>query len=119
MSNAAGVRCEAHEGNNNLRVVLGTVLIRPSLIHLLGFVVYLRLAEVEALSYSTAVLSGNLEVSEVGGKCLRSSLAIGSGGVRVARQGRARPASVVVGTHLLGGTALFGGDRIGLTRLLV
>lgn len=42
------------------------MLILHGLIHLLGFVVYLRLAEVEALSYSTALLSGKLEVGEAG-----------------------------------------------------
>ena len=49
-----------------LRVVLGAVLILHGLIHLLGFVVYLRLAEVEALSYSTILLSSKLDVGEAG-----------------------------------------------------
>ena len=41
-------------------------MILQGLIHLLGFVVYLRLAEVEALSYSTILLSSKLDVGEAG-----------------------------------------------------
>ena len=48
------------------RVVLGTVLILHGLIHLLGFIVYWRLAEVEGLAYGTRLLSGSLEVEEAG-----------------------------------------------------
>ena len=41
-------------------------MILQGLIHLLGVVVYLRLAEVEALSYSTILLSSKLDVGEAG-----------------------------------------------------
>jgi hypothetical protein len=51
-----------------LRVVPGTVLILHGLIHLLGFMVYLRLANIESLPYSTALLSGKLEVGEAGAR---------------------------------------------------
>lgn len=48
------------------RVILGTMLILQGLIHLLGFVAYWRLAEVEGLSYGTRLLSGSLEVGHDG-----------------------------------------------------
>lgn len=49
-----------------MRIVLGAILILHGLIHLLGFVAYLRLASIETLSYRTDLLSGALEVGEVG-----------------------------------------------------
>lgn len=48
------------------RVVLGAMLFLHGLVHLLGFVVYWRLAEVEGLSYGTALLAGALEVGVTG-----------------------------------------------------
>ena len=48
------------------RIVLGTMLILHGLIHLLSFVAYWNLAEVEGLSYDTSLLSGSLEVGEAG-----------------------------------------------------
>lgn len=48
------------------RVILGAVFTLHGLIHLLGFAVYWRLAEVEDISYRTALLSGNLPVGEFG-----------------------------------------------------
>jgi hypothetical protein len=48
------------------RIVLGAVLALHDLIHLLGFVVYRRLADVETLSYGTSLLSDALEVGEGG-----------------------------------------------------
>ena len=51
-----------------MRVVPGAVLILHGLMHLLGFMVYLRLANIESLPYSTALLSGKLEVGEVGAR---------------------------------------------------
>ena len=47
-------------GSDVLRVVLGMILILHGLIHLLGLVVYLRLATIGTLPYSTALLSGTL-----------------------------------------------------------
>jgi hypothetical protein len=51
-----------------LRIVLGTILILHGLIHLLGFVAYLHLATIETLPYRTDLLSGALEVGEVGAR---------------------------------------------------
>ena len=51
-----------------LRIVLGTILILHGIIHLLGFVAYLRLATIETLPYRTDLLSGALEVGEVGAR---------------------------------------------------
>jgi len=44
------------------------ILILRGLIHLLGFVVYLRLATIGTLPYSTVLLFGALEVGEAGAR---------------------------------------------------
>lgn len=48
------------------RVAAAAVLAMHGLIHLLGFAVYWRLAEVEGISYRTNLLSGDLPVGEIG-----------------------------------------------------
>lgn len=50
------------------RVILSAVFTLHGLIHLLGFVAYWRLAEVNGLSYGTGLLSGTLEVGGVGAR---------------------------------------------------
>jgi hypothetical protein len=47
-------------------IMLGAVLVLHGLIHVLGFVVYWRLAGVEEISYRTSLLSGYLPVGELG-----------------------------------------------------
>lgn len=51
-----------------MRVAVGVVLVLHGLIHLLGFVAYLRLANIETLPYRTNLLSGALEVGDAGAR---------------------------------------------------
>lgn len=51
-----------------LRIVVGAILMLHGLIHLLGFVAYLRLATIETLPYRTTLLSGALEVGDAGAR---------------------------------------------------
>lgn len=49
-----------------IRVIAAIALIVHGLIHLLGFVVPWRLANVEGFTYKTTLLSGNLDVGDAG-----------------------------------------------------
>lgn len=52
--------------SSTIRIIISVVVGLHGLIHLMGFSVYLKLAEIEGLSYKTNVLNGRWEVGEGG-----------------------------------------------------
>ena len=53
-----------------IRIILSIVLLIHGLIHLLGFIVPWRLAEIKDLQYKTTVLAGKIDMGESGMKII-------------------------------------------------
>jgi hypothetical protein len=53
-----------------INVIAAIYLIVHGVIHLIGFVVFCQIAEIEDISYTTTVLAGKLDIGDVGTRVL-------------------------------------------------
>jgi hypothetical protein len=53
-----------------IRIITAIVLILHGLIHLIGFVVNFKIAEIEDIKHKTSVLAGKIEIGETGVRIL-------------------------------------------------